>query len=77
MRCLLRYGGFYSYAGHGTSHCTGGAGLQDIKQLNQELVRDILRASFNDSELQKVTKGQLTYMSGTNDASNSCSLEVR
>ena len=57
-------------------------GLQDIKaikQLNQEAVRDILRASTRDSELQIVTMGQLTDMSGTNDAFNSsiCSLEVR
>jgi hypothetical protein len=56
-------------------------GLQDIKtivHLNQEAVRDILRASTRDSELQIVTMGQLTDMSGTNDAFNSsiCSLEV-
>jgi len=56
-------------------------GLQDIKtiqQLNQEAVRDILRASTRDSQLQIVTMGQLTDMSGTNDAFNSsiCSLEV-
>ena len=56
-------------------------GLQDIKtiqQLNQDAVRDILRASTRDSQLQIVTMGQLTDMSGTNDAFNSsiCSLEV-
>ena len=56
-------------------------GLQDIKtikQLSQETVRDILRASQRDSQLQIVTMGQLTDMSGTNDAFNSsiCSLEV-
>ena len=57
-------------------------GLQDIKtikQLSEESVRDILRASQRDSELKIVTMGQLTDMSGTNDAFNSsiCSLEVR
>ena len=57
-------------------------GLQDIKsivQLNQEAVRDILRSSTRDSELSIVNMGQLTDMSGTNDAFNSsiCSLEVR
>ena len=44
-------------------------GLQDIKtikQLSQEAVRDILRDRY--SELQIVTMGQLTDMSGTNDA---------
>jgi len=56
-------------------------GLQDIKtivQLNQEAVRDILRSSTRDSDLQIITMGQLTDMSGTNDAFNSsiCSLEV-
>ena len=56
-------------------------GLQDIKtikQLSQETVRDILRASQRDSGLKIVTMGQLTDMSGTNDAFNSsiCSLEV-
>ena len=56
-------------------------GLQDIKsivQLNQEAVRDILRSSTRDSELSIVNMGQLTDMSGTNDAFNSsiCSLEV-
>jgi len=56
-------------------------GLQDIKtikQLSEETVRDILRASQRDSQLQIVTMGQLTDMSGTNDAFNSsiCSLEV-
>jgi len=56
-------------------------GLQDIKtikQLSQEAVRDILRASTRDSELKIVSMGQLTDMSGTNDAFNSsiCSLEV-
>jgi len=56
-------------------------GLQDIKtikQLSEESVRDILRASQRDSELKIVTMGQLTDMSGTNDAFNSsiCSLEV-
>jgi len=56
-------------------------GLQDIKtivQMNEEAVRDILRASTRDSELQIVTMGTLTDMSGTNDAFNSsiCSLEV-
>jgi len=56
-------------------------GLQDIKtivQLNQEAVRDILRSSTRDPELKIVTMGQLTDMSGTNDAFNSsiCSLEV-
>jgi len=56
-------------------------GLQDIKtikQLNQEAVRDILRSSYQDSELKIVTMGQLNDMSGTNDAFNSsiCSLEV-
>jgi len=56
-------------------------GLQDIKtlqQLTQEGVRDILRTSTRDSELQVVSMGQLTDMSGTNDAFNSsiCSLEV-
>ena len=57
-------------------------GLQDIKtikQLSQEAVRDILRASTQDPELKIVSMGQLTDMSGTNDAFNSsiCSLEVR
>ena len=57
-------------------------GLQDIKtikQLSQEAVRDILRASTGDSGLKIVSMGQLTDMSGTNDAFNSsiCSLEVR
>jgi len=56
-------------------------GLQDIKtivQLNQEAVRDILRSSTRDPELKIITMGQLTDMSGTNDAFNSsiCSLEV-
>ena len=57
-------------------------GLQDIKtivQLNQEAVRDILRSSTRDSDLQIISMGQLTDMSGTNDAFNSsiCSLEVK
>ena len=41
-------------------------------------MRDILRTSTRDSELQVVSMGQLTDMSGTNDAFNSsiCSLEV-
>ena len=41
-------------------------------------MRDILRSSHQDSELKIVTMGQLTDMSGTNDAFNSsiCSLEV-
>ena len=56
-------------------------GLQDIKtlkHLTQDAVRDILRCSFRDSELKIVSMGQLTDMSGTNDAFNSsiCSLEV-
>jgi len=56
-------------------------GLQDIKtivQINEDAVRDILRASTRDSELQILTMGTLTDMSGTNDAFNSsiCSLEV-
>ena len=42
-------------------------------------MRDILRASTGDSGLKIVSMGQLTDMSGTNDAFNSsiCSLEVR
>ena len=38
-----------------------------------------MRASTRDSELKIVSMGQLTDMSGTNDAFNSsiCSLEVR
>jgi len=56
-------------------------GLQDIKaivQLNQDAVRDILRSSTRDPQLQIISMGQLTDMSGTNDAFNSsiCSLEV-
>ena len=57
-------------------------GLQDIKNLKhltQDAVRDILRSSTRDHDLKIVTMGQLTDMSGTNDAFNSsiCSLEVR
>ena len=56
-------------------------GLQDItslKHLTEEAVRDILRSCYRDSELKIVNMGQLTDMSGTNDAFNSsiCSLEV-
>merc|ERR1719270_1735002 len=56
-------------------------GLQDIKtlqQLSQDAVRDILRSNYRDSDLKIVNMGQLTDMSGTNDAFNSsiCSLEV-
>ena len=57
-------------------------GLQDIKNLKhltQDAVRDILRSSTRDHDLKIVNMGQLTDMSGTNDAFNSsiCSLEVR
>ena len=56
-------------------------GLQDItslKHLTEDAVRDILRSCYRDSELKIVNMGQLTDMSGTNDAFNSsiCSLEV-
>merc|ERR1719515_191264 len=56
-------------------------GLQDIKKLQhltEDAVRDILRSAYRDSDLKIVTMGQLTDMSGTNDAFNSsiCSLEV-
>jgi len=56
-------------------------GLQDIrnlKHLTEDAVRDILRSTYRDSELKIVNMGQLTDMSGTNDAFNSsiCSLEV-
>jgi len=56
-------------------------GLQDIKtlqQLTEDAVRDILRSNYRDSDLKIVNMGQLTDMSGTNDAFNSsiCSLEV-
>ena len=46
----------YGYGGHGVPTIAL-VGLQDIKQLSQEAVRDILRASTKDSELQIVTKG--------------------
>ena len=56
-------------------------GLQDIKKLQhltEDAVRDILRSAHRDSDLKIVSMGQLTDMSGTNDAFNSsiCSLEV-
>ena len=56
-------------------------GLQDIKKLQhltEDAVRDILRSAYRDSDLKIVNMGQLTDMSGTNDAFNSsiCSLEV-
>ena len=56
-------------------------GLQDIKKLQhltEDAVRDILRSANRDSDLKIVSMGQLTDMSGTNDAFNSsiCSLEV-
>ena len=56
-------------------------GLQDIKtlqQLTEDAIRDILRSNYRDSDLKIVNMGQLTDMSGTNDAVNSsiCSLEV-
>jgi len=57
------------------------ASLQDIKgirDLTINNVRDILRTSLRDSALEIVELGDLTDMSGTNDAFNSsiCSLKV-
>ena len=68
-----------SYSGDGYQPLVGLQDIKTIKQLSQEAVRDILRASTRDSELKIVSIGQLTDMSGTNDAFNSsiCSLEVR
>jgi len=56
-------------------------GLQDIKgmkDLNEDAMRDILRASTGNQGLSIDTMGQIEDMSGTNDAFNSsiCSLEV-
>jgi hypothetical protein len=55
--------------------------LQDIKNLRDltnDNVRDILRSSLRDSNLEIVEMGELKDMSGTNDAFNSCicSLQV-
>jgi len=57
------------------------AGLQDIKtlvHLNNEAIRDILRAKTGNQELTLDWTGELEDMSGTNDAFNSsiCSLEI-
>ncbi|XP_023340236.1 uncharacterized protein LOC111710385 [Eurytemora carolleeae] len=56
-------------------------GLQDIKclhDLTEDNIRDILRGSLRDDSLTVTKLGELTDMSGTNDAFNSsiCSLEV-
>jgi len=56
-------------------------GLQDIRtlaHLNQEAIRDILRAKTGDQQLELDSVGELEDMSGTNDAFNSsiCSMEV-
>ena len=69
----------HSCSGDGYQPLVGLQDIKTIKQLSQEAVRDILRASTRDSELKIVSMGQLTDMSGTNDAFNSsiCSLEVR
>nr|ALS04370.1 juvenile hormone-inducible [Acartia pacifica] len=58
------------------------ASLQDIKNLSdltKNNVRDILRASLRNSDLEIVELGELKDMSGTNDAFNSsiCSLQVK
>ena len=70
---------YQSASGEGYQPLVGLQDIKTIKQLSQESVRDILRASTRDSELKIVSMGQLNDMSGTNDAFNSsiCSLEVR
>lgn len=53
--------------------------IQTIRDLNKEAVRDILRNHTNDYGLEVTEMGDITDMSGLNDAFNStiCSLKVR
>ena len=65
-------------AGEGYQPLVGLQDIRNLKHLTEDAVRDILRSTYRDSELKIVNMGQLTDMSGTNDAFNSsiCSLEV-
>ena len=53
--------------------------IQTIRDLSEDAVRDILRNNTNDHGLEVVEMGQISDMSGLNDAFNStiCSLKVR
>ena len=53
--------------------------IQTIRDLTEDAVRDILRNNTNDHGLEVVEMGQISDMSGLNDAFNStiCSLKVR
>ena len=53
--------------------------IQTIRDLTEDAVRDILRNNTNDHGLEVVEMGQISDMSGLNDAFNStiCSLKVK
>ena len=53
--------------------------IQTIRDLTEDAVRDILRNKTNDHGLEVVEMGQISDMSGLNDAFNStiCSLKVK
>ncbi len=53
--------------------------IQRIRDLNEDAVRDIMRNHTNDHGLEVTEMGQITDMSGLNDAFNStiCSLKVK
>ena len=53
--------------------------IQTIRDLTEDGVRDILRNNTNDHGLEVVEFGQISDMSGLNDAFNStiCSLKVK